>query len=383
MPSTQDARHPGDPEPGAAGGGGSADRGPGREHPARGARRMVFVALLAVVGVAGAITLGTVTLRTSSGAGLQTRARCPESRESTASGTAVRSDHAADSHPKPVPVRVVPGVDERDLVSDGRWTSWLQNTEAEPRRWRLYAARGAENPVRVDPSHSVSTGAIDGGILVYSKALADGGGDIVWYDLATKRRHQLPEEVNSEADEYAPKLAGEWLLFDRLQVDDPSMELLLYNLRTGKTRTLARGYNGGAWIEPGQLSCRYATWSREREQLSGNDVYLHDIPAHKTVRIPRGAPFQFSPVVTSDGTLYFSRTSTFSNCTTAPVELVRYPPGGPARVLRRFPPGTLGLASDVIEHPNGSRNIYVTTIRCDAPERRQGDIYKIVDTGQP
>lgn len=73
------------------------------------------------------------------------------------------------------------------------------------------------------------------------------------------------------------------------------MELLLYNLRTGKTRTLARGYNGGAWIEPGQVSCSYATWSRGREQPSGNDVFLHDIPAHETVTIPRGAPFQFSP----------------------------------------------------------------------------------------
>lgn len=381
MPSTVDTRRPGDPEPGRAGGG-STDRRPGRGHPARAARRMVFVALLAVVGVVGAITLATFALRTSSGVGLQTRVRCPESRESTASGTAVQSGVAA-SHRKPVPVRVDPGVDERNLVSDGQWTSWLQNTEAEPRRWRLYAARGAENAVRVDPSHWVSTGAIDGGVFVYSKALADGGGDIVWYDLETKRRHKLPEQVNSEADEYAPKLAGEWLLFDRLQVDDPSMELLMYNLRTGKTRTLARGYNGGAWIEPGQLSCTYATWTREREQFSGNDVFLHDIPANKTVTIPRGAPFQFSPVVTSDGTVYFSRTSKFSNCATAPVELVRYPPGGPAQVLRRFPRGILVLASDVIEHPDGSRDIYFTTIRCHAPERRQGDIYKIVDAGQP
>lgn len=161
------------------------------------------------------------------------------------------------------------------------------------------------------------------------------------------------------------------------------MELLLYNLRTGKTRTLARGYNGGAWIEPGQVSCSYATWSRGRDQPSGNDVFLHDIPAHETVTIPRGAPFQFSPAVTSDGTIYFSRTTKLSPCAAAPVELVRYPPGGPAQVLRRFPRGVLVLASDVIEHRDGSRDVYVTTIRCDAPDRRQGDIYKIVDTGAP
>lgn len=381
MPSTVDTRRPGAPERGDEGGG-STDRRPGRGHPAGAARRLIFVALLAVVDVVGAITLGAVALRTSSGAGLQTRARCPESRDITASGPAVLSGHAA-SHPKPVPVRVDPGVDERNLVSDGHWTSWLQNTEAEPRLERLYAARGAEDAAPVDESPWVSTGAIDGGILVYSMALADGDGDIVWYDLETKRRDKLPEQVNSEADEYAPKLAGEWLLFDREQVDDPSMELLLYNLRTGKTWTLARGYNGGAWIEPGQVSCRYATWSRERGQFSGTDVFLHDIPANKTVTIPRGAPFQFSPVVTSDGTLYFSRTGKFSSCATAPVELVRYPPGGPARVLRRFPPGILVLASDVIQHPDGTRDIYVTTIRCHAPERREGDIYKIVDAGQP
>lgn len=230
---------------------------------------------------------------------------------------------------------------------------------------------------------SVANGAIDGGILVYSKALADGSSDIVWYDLETKRRYALLGKVNTEAAEYAPKLAGEWLLFSREQTDDPSMELLLYNLRTGKTRTLARGYNDGAWIEPGQMSCSYATWSREREQFSGNDVFLHDIPANETVTIPRGAPFQFSPVVTSDGTVYFSRTTKLSNCATAPVELVRYPPGGPAQVLGRFPRGVDVLATEVTEHPDSSRDVYVTTLRCDAPDRSQGDIYKIVDTDPP
>ena len=100
-------------------------------------------------------------------------------------------------------------------------------------------------------------------------------------------------------------------------------------------------------------------------------------PAHQ----PGGRVPIHGPEFAADPQAYYSYLRHYGP--TAPVELVRYPPGGPARVLRRFPPGILVLASDVIQHPDGTRDIYVTTIRCHAPERREGDIYKIVDAGQP
>lgn len=269
---------------------------------------------------------------------------------------------------------VDPAVAEWDYARDDAWMSWVQNSQDHPKRQTLYAAGPTGKPIRI-AGPSAGNGSIDHHALVYWNSV-DGDSDLYWYDLERNHGGTFSRAVNTNAAEYAPQLSGEWMLFSREHYDD--MEIMLYNLRTRMVIELDRGYNGGAWLEPGQLTCGHATWSRERNGTAGSDVFVYDIASHRTVRMPRGAAIQQSPSVTADGTVYFIRMPALSECPHRQ-ELVKYPPGGPSTVLYRFPPQAPVGPTYVDERPDGSRHIYFSTDQCGGPGRWAADVYEIVD----
>ncbi len=338
----------------------------GSTRPRRRVRDAVIVvsAAVAVVGVVMAVHAVRAT---------PSSAACrPVAQQSTAARAApARRGPAALKVQR---VRDDPAISEFGYTRDGAWAGWSQNSEQQPRRYQRYAVSRAGDPIAVGPPVDSRDGAVSGGRMLYSTFRAHHGGDLVWFDLGTGRKGMLPDGVNTGADEMAPKVSCPWVLFSRERYDD--MDLRLYNASTGEMRVVARGYNGGAWLQPGQVNAGWATWDQERG--AGIDAFVYEIATGTTTKIPRATPAQMAPAVASDGTVYYLRADSYSNCPSH-LQLAKYSPGGPAVVLHAFPADTSVWDTYVGETADGSRHVYFTLAHCRAPDRSADGIYQLVD----
>jgi Divergent InlB B-repeat domain len=117
---------------------------------------------------------------------------------------------------------------------------------------------------------------------------------------------------------------------------------------------------------------RYAVYGRFTPR--GQDVFLYDIAKKTTRRIPRTIFAQYNPSVTSDGTVFYGRSG--EECGSSS-RFVRFPRGGPARVLYRFQAGIDVGYGYVDERATGTLDVLYGRLIC---RNSRWDIYKLIDS---
>ena len=180
--------------------------------------------------------------------------------------------------------------------------------------------RGHERPRRI--STRGITGGIDRGRLVYQELDATGS-HIRLVDLRTGRALPLPASVRETPPiVWKPTISGPHLLFGRL---GGGWDILLADLRTGRTTVLARNRHHAGYAVPGQVAGNFAVWLSCSEQAC--NVLEYDIRTKRSHRLPIGNLYRGGvegPSVAPDGTVYYGQGGLTCG---SDVSLYRYRPG--------------------------------------------------------
>jgi hypothetical protein len=141
--------------------------------------------------------------------------------------------------------------------------------------------------------------------------------------------------VNSYARQFGPSISGGWLLFTR-QFSEPTVwKILLYDMASGRMRTLDRV--SGPWArfaQSGQVAGDWATWQACTPYCK---VFVSRISTRQTWMVPNPEHrFQYAPSVTSDGSVYFAE----SHAACGGVTIRRYRAGGQPITLAALAPST-------------------------------------------
>jgi hypothetical protein len=225
-------------------------------------------------------------------------------------------------------------------------------------------------------------GGIDGTILVYQEYIhePDPISDLHFLDLESGSRSDPPAAVNTDDWEHSPGLSGDHLLFGRERLRNGDQLIILFDLVSERSMTLASFALGNRFLRVGQVNGNFATWARDTwrgDQLRSCDVFVHDIAADKTSRVPnRNGKCQYAPSVDASGTVYFGRSG--FGCGANPA-IMRYPVGGNVQRVEALGAGTDFANSFAVDNGDGTTTIYFDPGRCDRtggiPEQ---DIQKVV-----
>jgi Divergent InlB B-repeat domain/WD40-like Beta Propeller Repeat len=260
-------------------------------------------------------------------------------------------------------------------VKGDRFIAWQQNSRTHPRHYDVFA-RSLEGggTFRVNARRTNgANGSIDGDVLVYQQ-FAGRDSDLKLFDLADRTRSSPPRGVNTRHWEYWPSMSGDRLLFGRL---DPKghRRIILFDVSSGRQKTLATVQGPDTFLAPGQVSGDYAVWSKcpSKGRCS---VFLYRISDGTRQMIPNQGGRDHAPSVTPDGTVYFARSGRSCGSST---RLVRYLPGGPATTLWRLPSGDDVGTTRVHPEPAGTTTLYYDHFACG--RRSVSDVWEIVEEG--
>src|SRR3990170_1838987 len=272
--------------------------------------------------------------------------------------------HMARSQ-EPIPTILLGGnrVGEFQAVRGDGFLAWQQNSRRDPGHYDVFA-----RPIEGGPRFRVNAegtnganGDIEGDLLVYQEYEGRRSG-LRFFDLGDRERRRPPRDVNSRAWEYWPSMSGEWLLFGRLK-DNGTRQIILFDLSSNSSKRLDRARGEGTFLAPGQVNGDYAVWYRCTPEARC-DVIRYHIPNGTWETIPNPGRFQRAPSVGPDGTVYFARSG--GGCGRR-VQLVRYPPGGPADVLWQLPGGNEVGSTRVFVSSEGEITFYFDSFACGQP----------------
>jgi len=244
-----------------------------------------------------------------------------------------------------------PPVNEQSPSAAPGYFAWVQNSRSHPRLYNLYAQHNGRTRLRINPAGTQAgegTG-IDATTLVYTQRHG-AKFSIMMFDLQTKHRFAPPAGVNTPNIEDEPTISGDWLLFHRQnRATAPgtnSATILLRNLTTGATRTLATVPQGG-FLEAGQVNGDWAVFTKSVNDRRFN-VWLYQISTKSLTLVPNPRDKVHSAAAVNPfGTVYFEESG--SACgSNATVEV--YPIGGPMITAGTLRPGIDMFHPFLFEH---------------------------------
>jgi hypothetical protein len=242
-------------------------------------------------------------------------------------------------------------------TGSGGYRAWSASTDLAPLHFNAYVSAPGETPVRINPTGTQAyTGDIDGTTLVYSERRARRG-EVKLYDLVAETTAE-PPGINTKADEWAPSLSGDRLLFGR--ASGSTERILLADLGTGAIRELdsARGVR---YVQPGNVSGDYAVWIRCPRSIHCS-AFRRDLVSGTTLRLPNPrARAQYAVSVTEDGTVYFVQ-SRHVLCG-GRASLWRYRDGVRTRLLA-LPDGRDVATTDPVANLDGTTTLVYDRIVC-------------------
>jgi hypothetical protein len=212
------------------------------------------------------------------------------------------------------------------------------------------------------------TGGIDGTILVYQEYVHEPAqvSDIRFVDLESGTRSDAPPDVNTSDWEFSPGVSGDKLVFGRLSLENGSRRIILFDLATERSITLASVAAGQRFLSPGQVSGNFVVWARDvwrGDQLRSCDVFVHDISADLTRRVPnRNGKCQYAPSVDASGTVFFARSGFGCGVNAA---IMRYPVGGRIQRVERLADDVDLSNTFVVDNGDGTTTIYLDPGRCN------------------
>jgi hypothetical protein len=242
-----------------------------------------------------------------------------------------------------------PPVNEESAAQAAGELAWVQNSRLHPHLYELYAQVNGGARFRVNPANTqagLGTG-IDGHTLVFTQRHG-AKSSIRLYDLRTRRESGPPRGVNTPNLEDEPSVSGGWLLFHRLEGgSSPGQQVLLTNLSTGATRTLASVSGRVGFLEAGQVNGDWAVWTQSVNGTRFN-VWRYRISTGTRTLVPNPANRVHSAAaVTPNGTVYFEQSGLACG---RGVTVDRFPVGGAVTALGSLPAGIDLFHPFVYEH---------------------------------
>jgi hypothetical protein len=231
-----------------------------------------------------------------------------------------------------------PPVNEDSPSGAPGYFAWVQNSRSHPHRYNVYTQHNGRTRYRVNPADTqagLGTG-IDGTTLVYTQTHG-AKSSIMMFDLQTKKRFAPPAGVNTPNLEDEPTISGDWLLFHRLERgSSPGEQVILRNVHTGETRTIASVHGRIAQLEAGQVNGDWAVFTKSVNGTRFN-VWLYRISTKSLTLVPNPRDKVHSAAAVNPfGTVYFEESG--SRCgSNATVEV--YPIGGPMITAGTLRPG--------------------------------------------
>ena len=213
---------------------------------------------------------------------------------------------------------------------------WSQNSNAHPRFANAFVRPlGGGKTVQVNaPGTKGFAGGFDGSRFIFQQISKQGQSDLRIYDTSSGHYVAVPNDVNTSRWERAPSMDGDYLVFSRDSYlrQRSTYRVVLHRISTGKEIILdsITGKTPATYVYAGQLSGDYVTWER-CTKTNGCDVYIYRIGTGKTTKVPDRRQ-EYSPAVSSDGTVYFIRSSAACG---AHVELMR-DVAGTVTLVHRF-----------------------------------------------
>jgi hypothetical protein len=272
-----------------------------------------------------------------------------------------------------IPVLTSKRAGEYQPARGSSYLAWEQNTRAHPNWFNVYARRDGGRKFRINRRGTQGAmGGIHGNTIVYQE-FKGSNADIRFYNLDTGRRSNPQIYINTRGWEYWPSISGDWVLFGRRNLAATRRKIILYNRETLVVRVIDETTNAKSFISPGQVNGDYVVWHRCRPVPNCN-VFRYNISTRLTRRIPRPPKSsQHAASVSQEGTVYFARSG--KRCGRR-VRLVRFPIGGPPRVISSLARGRDAGDSFVITEADGTHFYFEKNV-CGKPAR--SDILKIID----
>jgi hypothetical protein len=238
------------------------------------------------------------------------------------------------------------------------YLAWFQGRPNNPSHIDVWVKPNGARAFKVNPRGTeAGLGSLDGNRLVYQQ-ITRRDSNIRIMNLTTRRSRGVGR-ANTRHREYQPHLDGQWLLFARLNERTHRRTLILMNLRSGATRTLAR-MRESQFIQPGQINGDYAVWLQWN--VSGlSKVKRYRISTRSTVTVPNNRRYNWASSVTPRGTVYFSRSGRRCGRFTG---LFRWTPGSAPRQIVNFPDGVDMGWSNVYVNRQGKIEVLHGRGRC-------------------
>ena len=268
-------------------------------------------------------------------------------------------------------------------ASDG-YLAWTGNTADHPRHTNIYVrALSGGKPIRVNErgTHGLQS-SIDGTTVLYARATREEASDLRLYDVRTGERTAPGDRVNTRYWEFQPNISGRYYFFERGKFRGPTQftKAILYDRRTGRSTVLADVDPRNAFLNTDQINGDWLVWefcNFTDGRYTDCDVFRYQISTGHTFRVPNPGVQQYSPGVTSDGTVYYVRNGQRSHWKCgAHARIVRYPVGGPATVVASIPSKWDAFTNFALEGAYGVVTDYFDESRCS---NLRSDIYKIDD----
>jgi hypothetical protein len=242
-------------------------------------------------------------------------------------------------------------------------------------------ATGSDTSFRVNPKGTNAfTGGIDGSTLIYEIQVPGEKDDIAMVDLATQTDLDVPDGINTNGHEYSPGISGSHILFGR---GFRRARIVLFDTATSESQVVyTRSETDRRFFQflPTQVNGNYVVWqqtvfSKRTEEVIGVDVFLYDIAAGTTTKLPdtdEERPSHYGPSVDADGTVYYGR-STLACGENA--ELIGRTLDGTESVLYTFPTGRDFSFTFALDNADGTTDVFFDRARCRGSDF--GDIWKL------
>ena len=262
-----------------------------------------------------------------------------------------------------------------DTVSGDTYFSWYQNSDGSPRHFNAYLdINGGSTTIKVNARNTFGwDGGIDGTTMIFQEVPEDtGNSDLVLYDIASTSRLPEPAGLNNRFWQWGPTLSGDWVLYGENNERRDFSRVKLHKDSTGEERTLTESSYTAFNVWQGQVNGDYAVYSRTGRAWN---VFVYQISTGLRTTVPNpNDKFNYSPAVTADGTVYYTRSG---NGCGVNVRIYRWSvltPGDPAVLLRELPDGADITESLYAFNDGSSTSLYFDRFRC-----RVGDsnIYRL------
>ncbi|HEX6457477.1 MAG TPA: hypothetical protein VF032_01055 [Thermoleophilaceae bacterium] len=233
----------------------------------------------------------------------------------------------------------------------GGYVGFQENSVAHRNHYDVFLRAPSGQTIQVNrPGTTGEAGGIEGNTVIYSEG-SHAGTTLTLYDIATGQYTPLPVTGKPAAGLH-PTVSGPWVLYWGETASHRST-VQLYNIQTGENRILGTGPARDGYVYPGQVNGDHAVWGNvlhygKRRQTDA--LFLTQISTGKTTALkrPRGELYEYTPAVTPQGTVFFTRQrpcsgrgcqSRVHNTQRAVNQIMVQPLGGKQRVLLTLPHG--------------------------------------------